>query len=155
MPLEHRGIYVSTTLMLVVFTTIGFGGLTEPMLTYTGMRVISQPSGANSPTSPTPSSRTSKDSLDDLQKLADRAIQLSPIVRVNSDGINDFVYLIFFDFFRSFLYSFFCFLLAVFIEYPNLHSRTGKVTYEVRYLSQFDKRLWTKTLLYCFCNCRE
>jgi hypothetical protein len=85
MPLEHRGIYVSTTLMLVVFTTIGFGGLTEPMLTYTGMRVASQQSGTISPTSPSSASR-SKDSLDDLQKLVDRGIQLSPIPRVNSDG---------------------------------------------------------------------
>jgi hypothetical protein len=39
MPLEHRNLYVSTTLMIVIFTTIFCGGLTEPMLTRMGMRV--------------------------------------------------------------------------------------------------------------------
>lgn len=39
MPQEHRNLYVSTTLMIVIFTTIICGGLTEPMLTYTAMRV--------------------------------------------------------------------------------------------------------------------
>lgn len=38
MPIEHRGVYVSTTLMIVIFTTIICGGLTEPMLSKMGMR---------------------------------------------------------------------------------------------------------------------
>jgi hypothetical protein len=38
MPLEHRQLYVSTTLLLVIFTTIICGGLTEPMLSKMGMR---------------------------------------------------------------------------------------------------------------------
>lgn len=38
MPREHRGIYVSTTLMIVIFTTVVCGGLTEPMMTSMGMR---------------------------------------------------------------------------------------------------------------------
>lgn len=38
MPQEHRDIYVSTTLMIVVFTTIVCGSLTEPVLTQMGMR---------------------------------------------------------------------------------------------------------------------
>jgi hypothetical protein len=39
MPAEHRNLYVSTTLVIVIFTTIFCGGLTEPMLTQMGMRV--------------------------------------------------------------------------------------------------------------------
>lgn len=38
MPQEHRSLYSSTTLLLVIFTTIFCGGLTEPMLTKMGMR---------------------------------------------------------------------------------------------------------------------
>jgi sodium/hydrogen exchanger 8 len=38
MPREHRSIYVSTTLLIVIFTTVVCGGLTEPMLTSMGMR---------------------------------------------------------------------------------------------------------------------
>lgn len=38
MPKEHRSVYVSTTLMIVIFTTLICGGLTEPMLTHMGMR---------------------------------------------------------------------------------------------------------------------
>lgn len=38
MPREHRGVYVSTTLLIVIFTTIICGGLTEPMLSQMGMR---------------------------------------------------------------------------------------------------------------------
>ena len=40
MPEEHRDLYVSTTLSIVIFTTIIIGGLTEPMLNYTRMRMI-------------------------------------------------------------------------------------------------------------------
>lgn len=39
MPAEHRNLYVSTTLVIVIFTTIFCGGLTEPMLTNMGMRL--------------------------------------------------------------------------------------------------------------------
>ncbi len=39
MPAEHRNLYVSTTLVIVIFTTIFCGGLTEPMLTQMGMRL--------------------------------------------------------------------------------------------------------------------
>lgn len=40
MPLQHRDLYVSTTLSVVVFTTVVFGGLTEPILTKMGMRQV-------------------------------------------------------------------------------------------------------------------
>jgi hypothetical protein len=50
MPEEHRDLYVSTTLSIVIFTTIIIGGLTEPMLNYTRMRMII--SEELSPTSP-------------------------------------------------------------------------------------------------------
>jgi solute carrier family 9 (sodium/hydrogen exchanger), member 8 len=38
MPKEHRNIYVSTTLLIVIFTTVICGGMTEPILTHMGMR---------------------------------------------------------------------------------------------------------------------
>jgi hypothetical protein len=43
MPMQNRDLYVSTTLSIVVFTTVVFGGLTEPILTYTGMRRTDTP----------------------------------------------------------------------------------------------------------------
>lgn len=39
MPLEHRELYVSTTLLIVIGTTMTCGALTEPMLSYMGMRI--------------------------------------------------------------------------------------------------------------------
>ena len=39
MPEENRDLYVSTTLSIVIFTTIIIGGLTEPMLNYTKMKM--------------------------------------------------------------------------------------------------------------------
>ena len=39
MPAEHKELYVSTTLAIVISTTLICGGLTEPMLTKMGMRV--------------------------------------------------------------------------------------------------------------------
>jgi hypothetical protein len=38
MPVEHRQLYVSTTLVIVIFTTVICGGLTEPILSKMGMR---------------------------------------------------------------------------------------------------------------------
>lgn len=38
MPGEHRDMYVSTTLSIVIFTTIVCGGLTAPMMSKMGMR---------------------------------------------------------------------------------------------------------------------
>lgn len=38
MPGEHRDMYVSTTLSIVIFTTIVCGGLTAPMMSRMGMR---------------------------------------------------------------------------------------------------------------------
>jgi hypothetical protein len=38
-PGEHKDVYVSSTLTIVIFTTVIFGGLTEPMLTRMSMRV--------------------------------------------------------------------------------------------------------------------
>jgi hypothetical protein len=38
MPIEHRQLYVSTTLVIVIFTTVICGGLTEPILSKMGMR---------------------------------------------------------------------------------------------------------------------
>lgn len=37
-PGEHKDVYISTTLFIVVFTTIIFGGLTEPLATYMDVR---------------------------------------------------------------------------------------------------------------------
>eukprot|EP01032_Pedospumella_encystans_P011346 gene11346-13197_t len=39
LPAEHKELYVSTTLAIVISTTLICGGLTEPMLTKMGMRV--------------------------------------------------------------------------------------------------------------------
>ena len=39
MPGEHRSLFKSTTLGIIVFTTMVCGGLTEPILTAAGMRV--------------------------------------------------------------------------------------------------------------------
>lgn len=39
MPGEHRDMYVSTTLSIVIFTTIVCGGLTAPMMSRMGMRI--------------------------------------------------------------------------------------------------------------------
>jgi sodium/hydrogen exchanger 8 len=38
LPREHKEVYVSTTLAVVIFTTVVCGGLTEPMLSRMGMR---------------------------------------------------------------------------------------------------------------------
>jgi hypothetical protein len=48
LPGEHKEIYVSTTLGIVIFTTVVCGGLTEPMLNRMGMRVASGGSGSGS-----------------------------------------------------------------------------------------------------------
>ena len=40
MPGEHRDMYVSTTLSLVIFTTVVCGGLTAPMMSKMGMRQL-------------------------------------------------------------------------------------------------------------------
>jgi sodium/hydrogen exchanger 8 len=50
MPEEHRDLYISTTLSIVIFTTVIIGGLTEPMTNYTGMRI---PNDNPSPLTPT------------------------------------------------------------------------------------------------------
>ncbi len=39
MPGEHKDLYISTTLSIVIFTTVVCGGLTEPMLSRMGMRL--------------------------------------------------------------------------------------------------------------------
>lgn len=39
MPGEHKEIYISTTLAIVIFTTVVCGGLTEPMLNKMGMKL--------------------------------------------------------------------------------------------------------------------
>ena len=39
MPGEHRDMYVSTTLSIVIFTTVVCGGLTAPMMNKMGMRI--------------------------------------------------------------------------------------------------------------------
>lgn len=44
MPEEHRDLYVSTTLSVVIFTTVIIGGLTEPMTNYTGMKIVNDES---------------------------------------------------------------------------------------------------------------
>lgn len=62
MPIEHRSVYVSTTLMIVIFTTIICGGLTEPMLSRMGMRGV----GA----SPTPSVDEEEDSYDEEMEVS-------------------------------------------------------------------------------------
>jgi hypothetical protein len=38
MPGEHKDMYVSTTLSIVIFTTVVCGGLTAPMMNKMGMR---------------------------------------------------------------------------------------------------------------------
>ena len=43
MPGEHRDLYISTTLSIVIFTTVVCGGLTEPMLNRMGMRMSAGP----------------------------------------------------------------------------------------------------------------
>jgi len=43
MPEEHANLYISTTLSIVIFTTVIVGGLTEPMINYTGMRLSVSP----------------------------------------------------------------------------------------------------------------
>jgi hypothetical protein len=43
MPEAHADLYISTTLSIVLFTTIIVGGLTEPMIGYTGMRLSVSP----------------------------------------------------------------------------------------------------------------
>ena len=43
MPGEHRGLFKSTTLGIIVFTTLVCGGLTEPILTAAGMKVKDLP----------------------------------------------------------------------------------------------------------------
>jgi hypothetical protein len=40
MPGEHRDMYVSTTLSIVIFTTVVCGGLTAPIMSRMGMRQI-------------------------------------------------------------------------------------------------------------------
>ena len=51
MPGEHKDLYISTTLAIVVFTTIVCGGLTEPFMNKMGMRLGvgtgSQPSASS------------------------------------------------------------------------------------------------------------
>jgi sodium/hydrogen exchanger 8 len=42
MPGEHRELYVSTTLSIIIFTTVVCGGLTESLLTKMGMKVNSK-----------------------------------------------------------------------------------------------------------------
>ena len=50
MPGEHRDMYVSTTLSLVIFTTVVCGGLTAPMMSKMGMRQL--PVNLTNPLSP-------------------------------------------------------------------------------------------------------
>lgn len=45
-PGEHRDVYISSTLLIVVFTTVVFGGLTEPVVTGFGMRLPSTASNS-------------------------------------------------------------------------------------------------------------
>lgn len=42
LPAEHKDVYVSTTLGIVIFTTLVCGGLTEPILNRTGMRTAKE-----------------------------------------------------------------------------------------------------------------
>ena len=60
MPGEHKDLYVTTTLSLVIFTTICLGGFTERVLSATGMKLQSKanPKLLNAHFSPpSPSSR--------------------------------------------------------------------------------------------------
>jgi hypothetical protein len=50
LPAEHKDVYVSTTLGIVIFTTLVCGGLTEPMLNRTGMRTAANKDDADSST---------------------------------------------------------------------------------------------------------
>ena len=43
MPAEHANLYISTTLSIVIFTTVIVGGMTEPMINHTGMRMLESP----------------------------------------------------------------------------------------------------------------
>lgn len=52
MPIEHRGLYVSTTLIIVISTTLVCGGLTEPMLSKMGMRSEKHDDNDSANTSP-------------------------------------------------------------------------------------------------------
>jgi sodium/hydrogen exchanger 8 len=46
MPGEHKDLYISTTLSIVIFTTIVCGGLTEPFMNKMGMRItVNSPTG--------------------------------------------------------------------------------------------------------------
>jgi len=66
LPGEHRDVYISTTLGIVIFTTIVCGGLTEPMLAKMGMRVqIGAETGTSSVTAGNSSIGHSHDSDDD------------------------------------------------------------------------------------------
>lgn len=47
LPAEHKDVYVSTTLGIVIFTTLVCGGLTEPMLNRTGMRTAADKDDAD------------------------------------------------------------------------------------------------------------
>lgn len=64
MPYEHREIYTSTTLLIVIGTTIICGSLTEPMLSSMGMRLEKNPapSRGGSATGGTPPSSSSSSS---------------------------------------------------------------------------------------------
>jgi NhaP-type Na+/H+ or K+/H+ antiporter len=53
MPGEHKDLYVTTTLSLVIITTIGLGGFTERVLSKMGMKVQPKTIAARS-TSPMP-----------------------------------------------------------------------------------------------------
>lgn len=39
MPGEHKDLFISTTLSIVIFTTVVCGGLTEPVLNRMGMKL--------------------------------------------------------------------------------------------------------------------
>lgn len=45
MPGEHKDLYVTTTLSLIIFTTIFLGGFTERVLSATGMKLQNKPNG--------------------------------------------------------------------------------------------------------------
>lgn len=47
MPGEHKDLYTSTTLLIVVFTTVVCGGLTEPMLDLMGMKLATLSSSSS------------------------------------------------------------------------------------------------------------
>ncbi len=50
MPGEHKDLYVSTTLSVVIFTTVVCGGLTEPMLSKMDMRHTTSSSSSSAAT---------------------------------------------------------------------------------------------------------